>query len=288
MPTTYQARLRHAEYYETILRGLNEIYLLSGIMGSGLFDLERDNIQKAWSWIETHSPRDADAARLSISYPQVASELLDLRLPSVERIRWLQVGSNGARRLEDRRAEAQLLCDLGKAHAALGDANHAFHLFEESRRIARDARDREAEANSLTNLGAAYIESRKPLQAVKLLDLAIQIYHEIGVARGEADALDNLGVAYRDLDVAHNAIELHSKALAIYRQIDYYRGEANALNHLAIAYNRVGDDKRASDLLIESLVLAREIKDRQAEAKTLSDWSLALDSPENRGQTREK
>src|SRR5688572_21443770 len=103
-----EAQLRHAEHYETVLRGINELYLEGDKalkLGLSQFDRERNNIDLGRSSAHALSERDKRAARLCSSYPRVGAALLNLLLPARVRIRWIEAGLAAAQRMGDRRAE---------------------------------------------------------------------------------------------------------------------------------------------------------------------------------------
>jgi hypothetical protein len=83
MPSLREARLRHAAYYEQVLREANTFYKQGGEalqQGLALFDQEWANIQAGWVHAAHLSLEDDVAARLCNSYPGAGAFLLDLRL----------------------------------------------------------------------------------------------------------------------------------------------------------------------------------------------------------------
>src|SRR6185369_13013870 len=123
MPTSYQARLRHAEHYERLLRHANDLYIQGGdTMLRALleFDLERENIYSAQQWVAEMSEQDDVLSELCSSYPDAGIYVLNLRLPPLVRIRWLKPGIEAAHRLKLQHAEAWHTGNLALAYAALG------------------------------------------------------------------------------------------------------------------------------------------------------------------------
>jgi tetratricopeptide (TPR) repeat protein len=271
-----EAQRRHAAYYETVIRGLNDLYLAGGTalnLGLTLFDLEWHNIQLGWSRAETLSGEDDSAAGLCNLYPRGGAALLNMRLHAKERLRWLQTAVECARRLKDRRLEARHLGDMGVAYAALGERLRAIELFNEQHCIAIEISDRSGEAAALGNLGNTNILTHNPKRAAECYEQALSIYREDGVRRGEADALNNLGVAKRDLGQIPSAIENHEAAVILYREIGYRRGEGQTLNNLGIVYRKEGGYKKAIELFAEALTIFRELKDTRGEGLAL--WNCA-------------
>lgn len=280
MPSLREAQLRHAVHYETVVGDLNDLYLGGGAaldMRLSRFNQEWLSIQLGWAQAKTLSAEDETAARLCSSYPRVAAALLNMCLPPQERLRWLKVGLECARRLKDRGAEGRHLGDLGMAYAALGEKARAVECFVERRRIARETEDRLGEAAALGNLGNIYVSTRNLRRAIEYYEQALAAYRGASARRGEADALSNLAVALRDSGRIASAVLYHESALAIYREIGYRRGEGQTLNNLGVIYRKVGNQQRALKLFGTALLTFREMKDPRGEAFALWNMGMALE-----------
>src|SRR5581483_11456771 len=127
MPDALEARLRHAQYYATVLRAANNLYKRGGDrlrQALDLFEAELTNIRNGQSWSETHLHED-DAAAVCSYYADGGRYLISLRLHPRERIRWLESAVAAARRLNDRKAEGVHLGNLASAYTRVGETDKA-------------------------------------------------------------------------------------------------------------------------------------------------------------------
>src|SRR5438552_12992084 len=119
MASRLEAQVRHAEHFEAVLRGINELYLEGGQslkLGLTLFDAERSNIEEGWSAARVLAHDDDRATKLCSSYPRVGAALLNMRVPPRERIQRSEAGLTAAQRLADRQAESRHLGDIAAAY----------------------------------------------------------------------------------------------------------------------------------------------------------------------------
>jgi len=293
------ARQRHSEHYMKMLSYADELYLKGreGILdGLRLFDLEWANIQAGQAWAEERMTSEDDsvsdgtlksALRLSSSYPDAGSYVLDLRLHPNEKIRWLKIAIVAAQQLKDRNMEGAHLGSLGLAYADLGETRRAIEFYEQRIAIAREIVDRRGEGAALGNLGIAYKNLGETRRAIEFYEQRIAIAREIGDRRGEGNALGNLGNAYADLGETRRAIEFYEKHLAIAREIGDRRGEGNDLGNLGNAYADLGETRRAIEFYEKRIAIAREIGDRRGEGNALFNMSLSLDKLDKRAQAIE-
>lgn len=270
------AQFRHAQYYESLMRGINELYLQGGpALNLALlrFDVERRNIEAGWATALALSRESEEAARLCSSYPRGGAALLNLRLPPRERVRRSEAALAASERLSDRKAISRHLGDLAAAYVSLGEAARAIQCLEKQLEIAREAADRGGEASALGNLGNAAMAKREASLAADYYKQALAIYRELGLKRREVDCLNNLGVAYKDLGELTQSLRHHEDALAIARETGYRRSEGQSLNNMAVVYRRMADHEKARTICSEALEIFREVGDQLGEAQAL--WSMA-------------
>ncbi len=273
-----EAGCRHAGYYREVLAKADRLYMQGNEdidRGLALFDLERLNIEAGQAWASAHAEETEEAARLCSSYPQAGSRCLALRLHPLERIRWLNAGSAGARLLKDIRAEGEHLGGLGLAYADLGDLHRAIELYEKRLEIARETGDRRGEGADIGNLGSAYRVLGEVRKAIEYYEQQLTIMREIEDRRGEGNALGNLGNAYRDLGDPQWAIKLYEERLRIAQEIGDRHGEGNALGNLGNAYFDLGYAQWATEYYKQALVIDREIGDRRGEGANLCNLGNA-------------
>ncbi len=258
-------RLRHAKYYETILRTANELYLQGGEAlkrGLSLLDVEWSNIQIGQSWAADHINVNAEAALLCNAYADDGADLLDLRLPPHEYIHWFESALNASRRLEKRDAEGRHLNRLGIAHRIMGNVQQAIKTYMQALSIIREKGDRRDEGNVLGNLGLAYADLGDVQRSIEFYKQALAIGRATGDRRGEGTTLNNLGMAYMYLGEASRAIEHYERALSIYDEVGDLRGKSNALSNLGIAHKSLGDIHQAIKFHEQAMVIYEEIGDR--------------------------
>lgn len=284
MPTITEIGRRHAVYYERMLGAVFEMYKLSGIMGTGLFEGYRENILKAWSWAIENSNLHVDAAKLCIAFARDRTELFSLRLEPAQLVSRLRSSVACAKRQGDAKSWGRLLRELGAAHALSGQVEQALICYLRSEEICREAGDKAGEAMALSSQGKAHTHLSANATATDCLERSLSIFREIEFADGEADALNGLGAAHLSLGLAQQAVESYEKSLAIYRKIDNYRGEAIALRGLGDARMALDQLKEAEELYTAALVLFRQIDDQQGEAEVLSSIANRRPPSKSHGQ----
>jgi tetratricopeptide (TPR) repeat protein len=176
MPSLRNAYVRHATYYETVLRSAEQLYEQGGESckhGVELFDAESENIKLGQAWAEKHVEADFSAAKLCSSYPNVGIFLLELRQHPRERIGWRKTALIAARRLTDRTAEGKHLNSLGSAYADLCEMRLAINYFQKALEIHRHIRDRHGEGIVLGNLGGVYSRVGYLDEAIKCHEKAL-------------------------------------------------------------------------------------------------------------------
>ncbi|MEK6300042.1 MAG: tetratricopeptide repeat protein [Acidobacteriota bacterium] len=280
------AKRRHAVHYCRVLEQADETYLQGGdavTRGLALFDWERENIEAGWGWAAANAQRDEQASQLGLSYPNAGVYVLHLRQHLQERIKWLEVMLEAARRLKHRGAEGYALGNLGIVYFALGEPRKAIEYHEEGLAIAREIGNREGEGMALGNLGLAYLGLGETRRAIEYHEQRLAIARETGERRAEGRALGNLGNAYCDLGETHKAIEYHEQNLVIARETGDRIGEGSALGNLGNAYASLGQTRKAIDYFEEVLVIALETGDRDSEAHALGNIGKAYDKL---GETR--
>ena len=144
MPSLREAGLRHARYYESVLRNANESYQQGGEStreGLILLDSEWDNIQTGQTWATAFMEVDNNAAQLCSDYPEAGVYILDLRQSFHNRIDWRESALAAARELKRRDAEAVHLGNIGIAYADLGNASKAIEYHNGHLKIAQELAD---------------------------------------------------------------------------------------------------------------------------------------------------
>ena len=274
----HQARRRHAAYYLAVAGQAGDTYERGGegvLAGLRLFDHERVQIEAGQAWAAGQAAQDDEAAVLAQDYPLRAPEVLSLRLHPRERIRWLEVSAEAARKLGNRDSEGMAVGNLGLAYEDLGEPRRAIEYHEQYLKIARETGDRRGEGKALNNLGNAYWQLGQPRRAIEYHEQRLEIVRQTKDRRGEGQTLNNLGNAYSALEQRDKAITHYCQQLEISRETGDRRGEGRALGNLGIAYQRSGETRRAIEYYEQDLEIAREIGDRRGEGATSGNLGVA-------------
>jgi tetratricopeptide (TPR) repeat protein len=276
-PTGANAHLSHARYYLRVLGRTNDLYVRGGefvLAAIALFELEFANIARGQQWASCEADKSPEAAKLCLEYPNAGLYVLDLRLDTERRVRWLEAAVAAARRLNNRYYEAIRLGNLALAYADLGEYRQAIQLEEQSLAITREIGDRRAEAASLNGLGVCYDRIGERRRARDCFDQCLIIAREIDDQRGECSALVNLGATHAGSDEIPRSITLYNEGLMLARKIGDRRSEATTLGRLGLAYKKLGDVRQATTCYEQQLAIAREIGDRASEASALGNLGV--------------
>src|SRR5260370_32663152 len=117
--------------------------------GLMLFDLGQRNIESGQAWAEAEAGGNDQAAWLGIAYPLGGAHALNLRQHPRERIRWLEMAVDAARRLRQRNNKGAALGNLGLAYKHLGETRTAIEFYNKQLVIVREIGDRRGEGAAL-------------------------------------------------------------------------------------------------------------------------------------------
>ncbi|MDA1100962.1 MAG: tetratricopeptide repeat protein [Proteobacteria bacterium] len=287
------ASARHGAHFKAVLSAADERYCKGGAQnvadGLALYHLEQANIRtgQARAVAAMREQASAAAGDLVYQYVNMGVHLLSLQLHPREWILWGEAALAGARLSSNRRGAANVLGNLGLAHAGLGEMDKAIGYYQQQLVTARGIDDRRGAANALGNLGNAYARLGRTAKAIDHYRRHLAIAREIGDGRGEGGALGNLGNAYARLGQTERAIEHHQQALAVFREFGDRQGAGNALGNLGNAHADHGETARAIDYYQQQLVIARGIDDRRGAANALANLGLAHETLGQVAEARE-
>ena len=97
-----EIQLRHAQYYESLLRALKGKYTQGGdlaIQALELIEVELPNIKHGYEWASARMGEFEKATLLCMRFPDAGAYLLKLRLHPEEWLAWQQDGLEAARYL---------------------------------------------------------------------------------------------------------------------------------------------------------------------------------------------
>ncbi|MFE4911874.1 ATP-binding protein [Streptomyces sp. NPDC056652] len=195
--------------------------------------------------------------------------------PSAPVADWPTVGRIGlaaARRLGDRRGEAQLLTELGMSHTRNNRLGESHENHSAALRIWRELGDRAGEAHSLNLIGLVHLHRRELTRAADLFERAIAAFREQDAAHWEATVLSNLAGAHYRAGRLPEASTAARRALATHRALNNPRGEGNILRLLSHLELEQGEAEKALGSAREAVDIALTLRDHRLEGY----WLLAL------------
>jgi tetratricopeptide (TPR) repeat protein/transcriptional regulator with XRE-family HTH domain len=179
-----------------------------------------------------------------------------------------ELGLSSARAIEDRRAEAWMLTNLGMAYGAQRRTGSVGY-FERALAICGEVGDANTMARATNNLATAYAELGMFSEAKQAAERALDLERHRGDRYGEGIALDILGFACRELGQPGEAISHLKRALAISRELGARDAEAESLSELGETYASLGQLSQAITCLRSSLTTRQDLGDRHLQAMTL-------------------
>jgi tetratricopeptide (TPR) repeat protein len=280
-----EGQTRHAQHYVDVFQQANTLYAQgsdAAKKGLVIFDLEWTNINQGQVFAESYAEENETLGKLCSKYPLVGSDLLILRRPAVERIKWLEPAIRAARNFNIRAEEGRHLSHIAAAYLIIGKRQLAAEYCEKALAIAREVGDRQAEFNALHYLGWAYKDLDEPHRAIKLHEDGLAIAREIGDGPAEALALNDLGLAYFHFRLRDTprAITYHEQQLKLSREIGDHNDECLALGNLGNCYLYLEEIDRANEFFGQQLEITRELGNRRIEGICLGNLgrvSLQLD-----------
>ncbi|MFJ9209417.1 ATP-binding protein [Streptomyces sp. NPDC102264] len=195
--------------------------------------------------------------------------------PSAPVADWPTVGRIGlaaARRLGDRRGEAQLLTELGMSHTRNNRLGESHENHSAALRIWRELGDRAGEAHSLNLIGLVHLHRRELTRAADLFEQAITAFREQDAAHWEATVLSNLAGAHDRAGRLPEAFTAARRALASHRALNNPRGEGNILRLLSHLELEQGEAEKALGTARDAVDIALTLRDHRLEGY----WLLAL------------
>jgi tetratricopeptide (TPR) repeat protein len=304
MLSVYEARLRHARYFEGVLGEARKL----DARGEGqpgdpaLFEQDRENILAAIRWTTSLAGDDDAVADLCVRFLCIGSSFLILRQHSAERVGWLEAGLAAARRLNQPAFESLFLHQLGNAYFISGDYQKAVALGTEANGVEFDLRQVVDDGTLLSSYGgrlyaeagyvigeidrkAAFYELVSLLhrrleggvdgepastetdaqEGIELAQAALHGFRESGDKASEAAALAALGMAYAGACDLARAIETSQQARRLYCELKDKRSEADTVGRLVWFYSLSNDQRRSFDLAVEALAIYRQVPDAGGE-----------------------
>jgi CHAT domain-containing protein/tetratricopeptide (TPR) repeat protein len=170
---------------------------------------------------------------------------------------------------EDRRVEAQALCNKGEAYYNLGKLPDALKFFKSALAIWTEIDDRAGQALARLDTGYALADSGEMLASAESHRQSLALWRAIGHRRGEALTLTAIGGIHSSLDESRLALKFHDQARRLFEELGDRRGRAVVLNNLARAYELLNEFETALEHYTGALNIYRELRSPDAEAGSL-------------------
>lgn len=268
MPSLHEASVKHARYYLEVANQSNELYTSDKAneqAGLKLFDSERGQIDKAWTWLQ-RQPSSSDIDVLLVLFAEATSAVGMLRYNiGYEHIPHFRIQLEAAQRLNWHEAEAEALNNLGICFAFLGYHRQAINCFERALRIAREIGDQDLESDVQEYLRMARDQlstrteaGHQPLATTVSESDQEQITQLNRALRGtrlsnnqlvESEALENLGLFFSSIGDYGAAISFYEQAQHLHGSLDNRFAQCRCWVEIAFAFASLGNAKQSLELL---------------------------------------
>ncbi|MCK4527590.1 tetratricopeptide repeat protein, partial [candidate division WOR-3 bacterium] len=183
----------------------------------------------------------------------------------------LETAVNKAKRINNKKEEANCLIEFCKIHQDSAQYNEAKKKAKISLEIFQELNERKGEAQSLNNIGSVYDDLSEYSTALEFYKRSLKIVEEIGDRKDEAKTLNNIGTTHWYLGGYSTALEFYQRSLKIVDEIGDRKDEAKILNNIGIVNNDLGEYSTCLEFFKRSLKIIEEIGDRKDEAKILNN-----------------
>jgi tetratricopeptide (TPR) repeat protein len=174
----------------------------------------------------------------------------------------------------ERRAQSEILNELGLVHEALGELSEARQAYQDSLAIARDDNNLDMIAVLVHNLAMLALDQGNYEEARGLYSESLEIKKRLGNQSGIAISLHQLAMLAQDQGDYEEAQRLYSESLEIKKRLGNQSGIATTLHELGRLAHAQGDYEEARRLYDESLTIERKLGNVAGEA--ISFYALAL------------
>jgi tetratricopeptide (TPR) repeat protein len=165
-----------------------------------------------------------------------------------------------ARELGDRRFEAVMLMELGRAHQRLGDTAKAGECYRTALEIFTEAGDNVYRANVLLHIGTLSLDANDADSAVDTYNRALNLFHQTNSLGNIAATKRLLASVYlNQLDRLDLAFDHYDEARQFYHDIGDHHNEADMWYEIGLICVRDGRSDVAQSSWRVAMLLARHI-----------------------------
>ncbi|RKZ34755.1 hypothetical protein DRQ33_01465 [bacterium] len=179
-----------------------------------------------------------------------------------------------ARKIGDRKGEANSLSNISKAYIKTGAYEKALEYQNKSLEIWEEVDNQSKIANSLHNIGVIYYFISNYPDALKYFKRAFFIRDKIGDTKGLSQTLNNLGIICRNTSKYEDALKYYGKSLEIKEKTDDARGIADTLTNISIIYKEINNFDKALQYQEEALSIFEDIGDKYGIALSLNNIGI--------------
>lgn len=273
-----QAEYRHSAYYLTQLRVVSDLYAQGGShIQSAITKLETDwfQIQKGHSWaVDGMQTEDAEAVTLCNQYPLVGKDMLERRQTLTERIHWLLMGLEAARKLGNEESVISHLNRLGSTYLDVGDLQNADKVYSEGLDLARASETdpvREIYLRMYLGLANVYIRRGEHAKAIEMDEEIIRQSEQHNFPYGIICANSNLGTIHFVRGEYEKSLHYGEISLKHGREHNEQHRVSISLNNIAGVYWNQGDLDKAKAYYKESLAIRRQLHDQRGIASSVNN-----------------
>jgi tetratricopeptide (TPR) repeat protein len=200
--------------------------------------------------------------------------VMDSGTKMLEALKYHEMRLALARKLGNRRGEAEVISGLAFIHTSTGRERSAVKLYEHALTIARELDDVNLQQEVLTHLGDAYLGLHKIPRAIECLGESLDLARKIGDLKGEETVLTYLATAYGAKGgEMRRCIECYEQSLAISRKTGNKWRQFGALFGLGMSYTVIKDPRRSIEFFRESAEIAEQTGASGAQAEALYHMS---------------
>ena len=300
MPTLREAEQRHARYYAQLLTRLQDMYQ-AGVYEPAVksFEEEWSQLRKGQAWAYSELDRGDEGLRLFVRYAWFGRDLLQLRRPPSEFIRWLDPALPLISELGNHRMMAELL--NVRVVAAFNEANFADAEAFSNRALAElvqvDPAGDDGEfiakmqGAMLRNLAAVCQRTGRFEEAVDRSEQSLAVARDRGDRAEEGSLLGNLGITYAEHGDDERAITYYQQAADIADEVDDEIQREMWLGNMGNSLVSLGRLEEGAKNLEQALSMARRSGDRAREGMRLGGLAAVyreLDRPEHARECSEQ
>ena len=181
---------------------------------------------------------------------------------------------NLAKKLKDKKGEAQSLNNIGVANYYLGNYEAALDFMKKALEIRNLLKNKRDIVSSYNNIGIIYDDIGNYKTALKYYLKALSVYEELEDENGMAITQHNIGVVYENLSNYDKALEYLLKALRIYKKLNDDYGTASALGNIGVVYKDLSNYDKSLKYQLESLEISKKIGDQTGIANSLHNIGI--------------